>query len=110
MTRTSAIRNISVPEWGALDLGSIRPSKGEVAERRRRPLRWSGPGEIAVGALLVVVWAMLWVLFISGVVEPAAGMQARSARPQVAVDVTTGLPVARSRANPGPVDTTGSVP
>ena len=108
MTRTSAIRNISVPEWGGLDLGSIRPSKGEAAERRRRSLRWSGPGEVAVGALLVVLWAMLWVFFISGVVEPAAGMQARSARPRV--DVTTGLPVARGRADPGPVDTTGGVP
>lgn len=108
MTRTSAIRNISVPEWGGLDLGSTSPAKGEAAERRRRSLRWSGPGEIAVGVLLLAVWAMLWVFFISGVVEPAAGMQARAERPQV--DVTTGLPVARSRANPGPVDTTGRLP
>ncbi len=108
MPHTSAIRNVDVPEWGGLELGSNRTAKQQDAGRRRRALRWSSPGEIAVGVLLLAVWAMLWVFFISGVVEPAAGMRARAERTQV--DVTTGHPVARSRANPGPVDTTGSVP
>jgi len=107
MARTSAIRNFPSPGWGGLTLES-RPAPGlslRRAGREHRGPRFSGAAEIAVGALLVVVWAMLWALFITGVVEPAAGMQARPAAHAAAA-----LRIARPGAGPGPVDTTGTAP
>lgn len=106
MTRTSAIRNIPVPEWGGLQLGLPTASR-RAANEQRIPSRWSGLGEIAVGALLVVAWAMLWAFFIAGVVEPAAGMRARVAD-HPSLGVAAALPPARSGAAPGAVDTAGT--
>ncbi len=97
-----------MPEWGGLLLGLPgTASRGAIGGRRPRH-RWIAAGEVAVGALLVVVWAMLWAFFIAGVVEPAAGLRTTAGHPSV--DVAAALPPARSGDGPGPVDTTGGAP
>jgi hypothetical protein len=108
MTRTSAIAHLPAPGRGGLRLDSSKSAPRQRTNQQRQGLRWSAPGELAAGALLLVAWALIWAFFIAGVVEPAAGMQARAARPRL--DVSTTLPIARSGADPGPVDTTGRAP
>jgi hypothetical protein len=108
MARTSAIRNIHAPEWGGFPLGRSNTGSPRTAAERRRAPGWSGPGEIAAGALLVVVWAMLWAFFIAGVVEPAAGMRAAADRPRA--EIAAASPFARPGAGPRSVDTTGGGP
>ena len=106
MPRTSAITNLPLPGWGGLGLGA---SAARRAARRRLPGRPGAPTEIAAGALLIVVWAMLWAFFISGVVEPAAGLRARAAA-HPSLDVAAALPDARPGPGPQVVDTTGRAP
>ncbi len=92
-----------MPEWGARRLDLAAVSHGRTAGRGGTG--WVGAGEIAVGAMLVVLWTMLWAFFISGVVEPAARL--RNAATHPSVDVATALPPARSADGPRPVDTAG---
>ncbi len=68
-----------------------------------------GAGEIAVGAMLVVLWTMLWAFFIAGVVEPAARLRSVAGR-HPSVDVAMALPPARPGGGPRPVDTAGGAP
>lgn len=96
-----------MPGWGGLTAGPEVESHRAAAEPRGAS-SWSGPGEIAAGALLVVVWAMLWALFIAGVVEPAAAMRAAADRPRA--EIAMASPFARPGDGPGPVDTTGGGP
>ncbi len=97
-----------MPEWGGLRLELPRTASRRPSDERRRGPGWIGAGEIAVGALLVVVWAMLWACFIAGVVEPAAVLRDTARHPSV--DVASALPPAGRGGGPGPVDTTGDAP
>ena len=109
MPRTSAITNdLPLPGWVGRSPGSSKFLLRNVAAGRRGRSFRTSLGEIAVGALLVIGWAMLWAFFIAGVVEPAAGMRAVVDRPGLGVSAAS--PPARSRAGPGPVDTTGGAP
>ena len=105
MPRTSAITKLSLPGWGGLELGS-RTARSPAHDR---PSRIGGVGEVAAGVLLVVAWAMLWAIFLAGVVEPAAALRA-SAADHPSLDASMVLPDARPGAEPGPVDTTGRAP
>lgn len=51
------------------------PAPGHAFGALRRPGR-SGAAEVAAGALLVVLWALLWSVFVSGVLAPAGRLGA----------------------------------
>jgi hypothetical protein len=85
MTSPARIR-VSPPTWGPISAApGARPSppRGAVgaaagllraAARARREAADLGPDAIAA-IVLLVGWTLLWVLFVAGIVEPAASLR-----------------------------------
>jgi hypothetical protein len=85
MTSPARIR-VSPPTWGPISAApEARPSppRGAVgaaagllgaAARARREAADLGPDAIAA-IVLLVGWTLLWVLFVAGIVEPAASLR-----------------------------------
>ena len=86
MTSPARIR-LSPPTWGPIsavpDARSSRPRRGaggaaagllRAAARVRREAADMGPDAIAA-IVLLVGWTLLWVLFLAGILAPAASLR-----------------------------------
>ena len=110
MTRTSAITSeLPVPAW----VGPRTATRGGAGRRTasatpRRAPGGSGLAEIVAGGLLLIAWAILWTLFVDGVVGPAARLSRAADRPWL--DVSAASPAQVSPSGPGAVDTTAGAP
>jgi hypothetical protein len=76
---------VSVPTWGGRSTpvspvpARARASSPAALRTHRKPLELRGPrafpSEAAAGAVLVVLWVLLWAVFTEGVVTPAAALR-----------------------------------
>lgn len=82
---------LSPPSWGARTL-VFASDRTLAAEARRRAARTRGPGvksvarlarrvaravtpDVAAGVVLLLGWTLLWILFLVGILEPAAALR-----------------------------------
>ncbi len=66
-----------------------RPLAGLAPAARPALPRRNPAWEIAAGALLLVIWALLWSFFLSGVVEPGAALERQAAAHATAASLWT---------------------
>lgn len=66
-----------------------RPLAGPTPAARPALPRRNPAWEIVTGALLLVVWALLWSFFLSGVVEPGAALERQAAARATATSLWT---------------------
>lgn len=66
-----------------------RPVADPSPAARPRTPRVNPAWEIAAGALLLVIWALLWSFFLSGVVEPSAALERQASARATAASLWT---------------------
>ncbi len=66
-----------------------RPLAGPAPAARPSAPRVNPAWEILAGALLVVIWALLWSFFLAGVVQPGAALERQVAARETATSLWT---------------------
>lgn len=113
MTQAPAIPHPFRAPGGSTSPSPAPAAPGHSFRALRRPGR-SGAAEVAAGALLVLLWALLWSVFVSGVLAPADRLGA-VARQHPSLAGGAGAPASAASVAPRgdavrAVDTAGTPP
>lgn len=77
----------------------------------RRRIHRGPAAEVLAGALLILLWALLWSVFVEGVVEPARGLREKAeAHPSLGGEISTPSSVRPVGGAAGTVDRMGAIP
>jgi hypothetical protein len=88
MTRTAATTPAFLPAPRAgRSLGRLHTARSGFGGARREGGRWVGLAEVAAGAALLALWALLWSFLVGGVIAPASKLTHSGRAPVVSTEV-----------------------